>query len=171
MHSPASTIAIAGPFLFAAASAIPMPSQWKFTAAAILGAVVGAFARLSIALFSDQIQQRVKGLYLALASFWLGIIGALAAYLSQWIDGNDSIKVTAVAALASLFGLVIEVLTQRYIKAKAKGITDEIKHTGPTAADLGFDPYTTDRLADFKAAVARDQTTQPDKVASDQGGD
>lgn len=154
--SASAVAALVGPVVYAAAAAMPLPSQWKFTAAALLGAFVGANARLCIALFSAQVQSRFPALFLAFGSFWLGVIGALAAYMMGYIDGHDPIKVTGVAALSSLFGILLEMLGQKFIKARAKVLTDGVR------ARDSHDDYDTARAADFMAAVAADKKTNPD---------
>lgn len=118
---------ILAPLVFLAVAAAPAPDEWSFVKAACMGAIAGASARLAIALFAESVGRLALGVYLAFGSFWLGIIGALLAYLFKAIDGHDSIQIAAVSAGASLFGLLLEMLAQSLIKARAKAMERQLK--------------------------------------------
>lgn len=112
-------LVVVGPVGFMAMAALPLPSQWKFIGAACLGAFIGTNARLCLELFSESINQK-KALSLAFASFWLGVTGAFVSYLFGIINGYDPLKVTAAAAFSSLFGILLEMLGQVWLKSKAE---------------------------------------------------
>ena len=114
------------PVVFLAVAATPAPNEWHFIRSACLGGIAGAAARVSIALFAESVQRMMLGVYLAGASFWIGVIGALLAYLFKAINGHDTLQITAVAAGVSLFGLLFEVLVVGVLKARAKAMTRAI---------------------------------------------
>jgi hypothetical protein len=132
----AKVTTVLAPVVFLAVAATPAPDELAFIKSACLGAIAGASARVAVALFAESVGRVALGVYLAFGSFWLGVIGALLAYLFGVITGYDQIHVAAAAAGVSLFGIVLEMLAQKYLKARARALSRQLD---ATTEDRGAD--------------------------------
>ena len=117
----------------AALAAIDLPSETfeqKFVKYALFGASLGATARVFISAVKGSKPESMRPLtllwhmmpsfYLALASWAIGMTGALLAYTFGFINGIDGLKIATCAAVSSMFGLLLEQLGGEWIKARAK---------------------------------------------------
>jgi hypothetical protein len=121
----AKLTAAVAPIVFLAVAATPAPNEWQFFKSAALGALAGASARISLAVYQANVKAAVQGAWLAMASFWLGILTALGAYALGRINGHDPLMIAFYAGAGSLFGVLLEMLGGRWIRSRAKSITQE----------------------------------------------
>ena len=114
------TLYAASPVVFLALAAQPVPDHWDFAFFSLLGAFAGACARVGVALYAGVVATAAKSVFLTFASFWLGMIGAMACHAIGYLDAIDPVKIMAVAALCALFGVVLEMLGAQLIRARAR---------------------------------------------------
>lgn len=116
-----------------AVAATDLPAETfeqKFVKYALFGASLGATGRVFISAVKGSkpdnyrpmtiLWHMMPSFYLALASWAVGMTGALLCYTAGVINGHDGLKIATWAAVSSMFGLLLEQLGGEWIKARAK---------------------------------------------------